>query len=89
MRYMGWSGVHNEQLRDFLQTGERVADHLSAPCTLLLGEYDSGDRLQYVGRTTPLARAAGTAVAGLLAAGRPRHPWTGWTFSAGWGSRRS
>ncbi|WP_256220806.1 hypothetical protein [Streptomyces sp. CC53] len=55
--------------------------------TLLLGRYDTDGRLQYVGRTTTLARAAGTAVADLLAAGRRGHPWTGWSFSAEWGSQ--
>ncbi|MEW2513821.1 hypothetical protein [Streptomyces sp. NPDC046870] len=53
----------------------------------MLGRYDDEGRLQYVGRTTTLARQAGAAVAGLLAAGRRGHPWTGWSFSAGWGSR--
>ncbi|MFI7020976.1 hypothetical protein [Streptomyces sp. NPDC050164] len=53
----------------------------------MLGRYDAEGRLQYVGRTTTLARTAGAAVAGLLALGRRGHPWTGWSFSAGWGSR--
>ncbi|MFF3488850.1 hypothetical protein ACFYXC_37100 [Streptomyces sp. NPDC002701] len=57
------------------------------PRTLLLGRYDSGGRLQYVGRTTTLAQAAGAAVAGLLAPGRHGHPWAGWSFSAAWGSQ--
>ncbi|MFD9042529.1 ATP dependent DNA ligase [Streptomyces bottropensis] len=60
---------------------------LAAPRTLLLGTYDTEGRFQYVGRTTTLVRAAGAAVAGLLAAGRRGHPWTGWSFSAGWGSQ--
>jgi ATP-dependent DNA ligase len=59
----------------------------AAPRTLLLGRYDTQGRLQYVGRTTTLAQAAGAAVAGLLAARRHGHPWTGWSFSAGWGSQ--
>jgi ATP-dependent DNA ligase len=59
----------------------------AAPRTLLLGRYDDQGRLQYVGRTTSLAQAAGAAVADLLAAGRRGHPWTGWSFSAGWGSQ--
>ncbi|WP_369265757.1 hypothetical protein [Streptomyces sp. R35] len=44
----------------------------AAPRTLLLGRYDDGGRLQCVGRTTALARAAGAAVAGLLAPGAAR-----------------
>ncbi|MGV9255337.1 hypothetical protein [Streptomyces sp. NPDC003697] len=49
----------------------------------MLGRYDDEGRLQYVDRTTTLARQAGAEVAGLLAAGRRGHPWTGWSFSAG------
>ncbi|MYV46738.1 hypothetical protein GT031_14285 [Streptomyces sp. SID2888] len=54
---------------------------------MLLGRYNTEGRLQYVGRTTALSRAAGTAVAGLLAVARRGHPWTGW--SAGWGSQET
>ncbi|MET7920989.1 ATP-dependent DNA ligase [Streptomyces avermitilis] len=64
-----------------------VTGSTADPRTLLLGRYDGQDRLQYVGRTTNLARAAGAAVAGLLAPGQHGHPWTGWSFSAGWGSQ--
>ncbi|KOG61021.1 ATP-dependent DNA ligase [Streptomyces antibioticus] len=59
----------------------------TAPGTLLLARYDDEGRFQYVGRTTTLARQAGAALAGLLVAGRHEHPWMGWSFSAGWGSR--
>jgi hypothetical protein len=41
----------------------------------VLGRYDDEGRLQYVGRTTTLARRG--------------HPWTGWSFSAGWGSNQT
>ncbi|MFI8308071.1 ATP-dependent DNA ligase [Streptomyces sp. NPDC085927] len=64
-----------------------VTGPLGAPRTLLLGRYDTDGRLQYVGRTTTLARTAGAVVAGLLVPGRRGHPWTGWSFSAGWGSQ--
>lgn len=64
-----------------------ISGPLAAPRTLLLGRYDGQGRLQYVGRTTTLPQAAGTAVAGQLERARPGHPWTGWSFSAGWGSR--
>ena len=64
-----------------------VTGSLAAPRTLLLGRYDDQGRLQYIGRTTTLARAAGAVVAGLLARGRRGHPWTGWSFAAGWGSQ--
>ncbi|MGW5043042.1 ATP-dependent DNA ligase [Streptomyces parvulus] len=59
----------------------------AAPRTLLLGRYDSDGRLRYTGRSTTLPTAAGRAVAALLTLSREGHPWTGWTFSAGWGSR--
>ncbi|MEU9446163.1 ATP-dependent DNA ligase [Streptomyces sp. NPDC048304] len=66
-----------------------IAGPLAAPRTLLVGRYDTEGRLQYVGRTTPLAQVAGAAAAGLLAPARCGHPWTGWSFSAGWGSRET
>ena len=65
-----------------------ITGSLVAPRTLLLGRYDTEGRLQYVGRTTTLAQAAGAALAGLLAAGWCGHPWTGWSFSAGWAAGR-
>ncbi|MGA5376214.1 hypothetical protein ACPCSD_35050 [Streptomyces griseoincarnatus] len=52
----------------------------SPPSSLLLGRYDNHGRLQYTGRTTTLAQAAGSAVAGLLASARRGHPWTGRPF---------
>ncbi|MFK4070460.1 ATP-dependent DNA ligase [Streptomyces sp. NPDC029674] len=75
------------------ETGEAIVGAITgsptAPRTLLLGRYDAEGRLQYIGRTATLARTAGAAVAGLLAPGGSGHPWTGWTFSAGWGSRET
>ncbi|WP_254401031.1 ATP-dependent DNA ligase [Streptomyces sp. AC555_RSS877] len=61
----------------------------TGPRTLLLGRYDQGGRLRYTGRTTTLPQAAGRAVAGMLAPAAVGHPWTGWTFSAGWGTRET
>ncbi|MFJ5212856.1 ATP dependent DNA ligase [Streptomyces nigra] len=66
-----------------------VTGPLTAPRTLLLGRYDTAGQLQYVGRTTTMARTASTTVAPRLVAGQPGHPWTGWSFSAGWGSRET
>jgi len=60
----------------------------AAPRTLMLGRYDTVGRLRYVGRSTTLPQASGRAVAGFLTPAKD-HPWTGWTFSAGWGSRES
>ncbi|WP_256098675.1 hypothetical protein [Streptomyces agglomeratus] len=54
-----------------------------------MARYDDEGRLRYVGRTTTLAQAAGTALAGMLHRARRGHPWTGWSFSAGWGSRET
>ncbi|WP_229695730.1 hypothetical protein [Streptomyces lacrimifluminis] len=71
------------------ETSEAIVDaitgSLAVPRTLLPGRYDDRGRFQYVGRTTTLARVAAAAVTGLLATGRHGHPWTGWSFSAGWG----
>ncbi|MEU2518867.1 hypothetical protein ABZ732_08785 [Streptomyces pseudogriseolus] len=64
-----------------------VTDSLAAPRTLLLGRYDAAGRLQYTGRSTTLSQAAGRTLAGWLAPPTGAHPWTGWTFSAGWGTQ--
>ncbi|WP_231911210.1 MULTISPECIES: hypothetical protein [Streptomyces] len=66
-----------------------ITGSLALPSSLLLGRYDDDGRLQYTGRTTTLAQAASSAVAALLAPARRGHPWTGWSFSAGWGSRET
>ncbi|MFM9700158.1 ATP-dependent DNA ligase [Streptomyces europaeiscabiei] len=63
-----------------------ITGPLTAPRTLLLGRYDKGGRLQYTGRTTALPQAAGRALTPLLAPAGGEHRWTGWTFSAGWGT---
>ncbi|MFF7549608.1 hypothetical protein ACFZCU_39130 [Streptomyces canus] len=65
-----------------------VTGPLTAPRGLLLGRYDDG-RLQYTGRATTLTRTASATVAGQLASAQHGHPWTGWSFSAGWGSRET
>ncbi|MGI5414003.1 ATP-dependent DNA ligase [Streptomyces chartreusis] len=65
-------------------TGSRAV-----PRTLLLGRYDTEGRLRYVGSSTTLPQAAGRALAPLLTAAGDEHPWTGWTFSGGWGSRET
>ncbi|MGW5609365.1 ATP-dependent DNA ligase [Streptomyces sp. NPDC003753] len=66
-----------------------VTGTLASPRTLLLGRFDDCGRLQYVGRTTTLAQTASGTVAWLLAPPQDGHPWTGWSFSAGWGSRET
>lgn len=59
----------------------------AAPRTLLLGRYDSTGRLRYIGRSAVLPAAAARSLAPLLMPPRTDHPWTGWTFSAGWGTQ--
>ncbi|WP_238431939.1 ATP-dependent DNA ligase [Streptomyces cavernae] len=59
----------------------------ATPRTLLLGRYDADGRLRFIGRSTTLPQTAGRAIAPLLTPAGDDHPWTGWTFSAGWGTR--
>jgi ATP-dependent DNA ligase len=61
----------------------------AAPRTVLLGHYDRAGRLQYTGRSTTLSPVAGRALADQLAPSAGAHPWTGWTFSGGWGTQRT
>ncbi|MEV3974632.1 hypothetical protein AB0K68_41985 [Streptomyces sp. NPDC050698] len=75
------------------ETTEAIVGAVTGPVTsprgLLLGRYDDQGRLQYVGRTTTLARATGNAIVDHVAPDEPGHPWTGWTFSAGRGTRET
>ncbi|WP_405958978.1 hypothetical protein OG239_01215 [Streptomyces sp. NBC_00868] len=48
-----------------------VTGPVAAPRSLPLGRYDDHGRLQYIGRTTTLAQAAGSTVGALLAPARP------------------
>lgn len=64
-----------------------VTGTLTATRTLLLGRYDMASRLQYTGRSTTLTQPASRTLAGVLAPLVGAHPWEGWTFSAGWGTR--
>ncbi|MFD7705393.1 hypothetical protein [Streptomyces caelestis] len=68
-----------------------ITGPLAAPRTLLLGRYDDDGRLQYIVHihTTTLAQTVSSTVAGLLVLAQRGHPWTGWSFSAGWGSRET
>ncbi|MEV7995368.1 hypothetical protein AB0O67_26760 [Streptomyces sp. NPDC086077] len=66
-----------------------VTGTLTAPRTILLGRYDSHGRLQYTGRSTTLTQTASRTHADMLTAPAGVHPWTGWTFSAGWGTRET
>ncbi|MDJ0347061.1 ATP-dependent DNA ligase [Streptomyces sp. H10-C2] len=66
-----------------------VSGSLSGPMTVLLGRFDTAGRLQYVGRSTVLAQKLSRALADQLTPTAGEHPWTGWSFSAGWGSKGS
>ncbi|GAA3063482.1 ATP-dependent DNA ligase [Streptomyces glomeratus] len=61
----------------------------AAPRTLLLGRYGTAGRLHYIGRSTTLPQASSRDLAPLLTPAPAGHPWTGWTFSAGWGTRET
>ncbi|WP_405965724.1 ATP-dependent DNA ligase [Streptomyces sp. NBC_00723] len=63
-----------------------VTGPLSAPSSLLLGRHDTTGQLNYIGRTTTLTQTTAHAMAGHLTPAAA-HPWNGWTFSTGWGSR--
>ncbi|MFH8797589.1 ATP-dependent DNA ligase [Streptomyces sp. NPDC017941] len=86
-------GVRGWRKYKVYETGEAIVGAVTgpatAPRTLLLGRYDDTGRLRYTGRTTTLPRTAGTTVGALLTAARTGHPWTGRTFSAGWGRRET
>ncbi|WP_329529787.1 hypothetical protein OG568_48770 (plasmid) [Streptomyces sp. NBC_01450] len=41
------------------------------------------------GRTTDPTRTARSTFVGLLARAGRGHPWTGWAFSTGWGTRKT
>src|SRR5690606_27890393 len=62
---------------------------LAVPRTPLRGRYDADGLLQYTGRSTTLPQAAARNVGPSLVPAGEEHSWTGWTFSAGWGSRES
>ncbi|MCX5355615.1 ATP-dependent DNA ligase [Streptomyces mirabilis] len=64
-----------------------VTGRIHAPSTLLLGRLDTSGRLHFVGRTTPLNRTLSRTIGSLLRPSTDQHPWTGRTFSAGWGTK--
>ncbi|MGQ4513718.1 ATP-dependent DNA ligase [Streptomyces sp. DW26H14] len=66
-----------------------VTGRMRRPSSVLLGRLDVGGYLRYAGRTVPLAAQAAERLAPLLAPPAGGHPWTGWSFSAGWGTRET
>ncbi|MFJ8752013.1 ATP-dependent DNA ligase [Streptomyces sp. NPDC102441] len=83
----GWSKYKVRETEEVIVAA--FTGSLAAPRTLLLGRYDVDGHLQYTGRSTTLPQTAGRSVGQLLVPVGGEHPWTGWTFSAGWGSRES
>jgi hypothetical protein len=61
---------------------------LHAPTAALLGRNDERGHLRYTGRTTTLHATVRHALADQLHAADADHPWTGCTFTVGWGSRK-
>ena len=79
--------VFTQQTRETIEAiVGAVTRPLTAPGTLLLGRYDTSGHLHSVGRTATLTRSTASAAAALLTPAAGSHPWTGSTFSAGWGS---
>jgi len=66
-----------------------VSSSIARPQTVLLGRFDATGRLQFVGRTAVLPSATGRSLATRLTGAEAGHPWTGWRFSAGWGTDES
>ncbi|MBE8477490.1 ATP-dependent DNA ligase [Streptomyces justiciae] len=88
-RYVaGWRGGTKYKAR---HTSEAivgaVTGSLHSPTTALLGRYDDEGHFRYTGRTTTLNTAVRHHLADQLHAADAGHPWTGHTFSVGWGSR--
>jgi hypothetical protein len=82
--------VQRRQKYKIRETTEAIVGAITGTLTApraLLGRYDDQGRIQYIGRTTTLARAAGARVVGLLTAGQREHPWPGWSFPARSGSQ--
>ncbi|MFF9786289.1 ATP-dependent DNA ligase [Streptomyces nigrescens] len=65
-----------------------VTGSVAVPSSALLGRFDADGHMRYVGRSTVLNVASRQALAAELQPAGPRHPWKGWTFSAGWGSQQ-
>ncbi|MFI5688377.1 ATP-dependent DNA ligase [Streptomyces sp. NPDC051636] len=85
----GWRGWRKYRSRHSTEAViGAVTGTLATPTTALLGRFNAAGQLQYVGRTAVLNAAARQSLARELQPGRPGHPWTGWTFSVGWGARQ-
>ncbi|MFD5559113.1 hypothetical protein [Kitasatospora griseola] len=56
---------------------------------MLLGRWNRDGQLRHVGRAATLHPVLARYPTGRLTPARAGHPWTGWTFSAGRGSRET
>jgi ATP-dependent DNA ligase len=65
-----------------------VSGSLATPTAVLLGRLDQTGQLQFAGRTTVLTRSLAQSLAAQLTPASHGHPWTGWSFSAGWGTKK-
>jgi ATP-dependent DNA ligase len=82
----GWAKYRTRQHSDALVGA--VTGSTDDPRTVLLGRHDPQGRLRYTGRSSVLSRALSADLsARLTPAGR--HPWSGRTFSAGWGAKEA
>ncbi|MER7496364.1 ATP-dependent DNA ligase [Streptomyces pharetrae] len=80
-----WVKVRSHVTAEAVLAG--ITGSLPSPQTLLLGRYDTADRLRLVARTTPLRTDDRREIADRISPGGPDHPWHGHRFSAGWGTR--
>ncbi|MGW2160338.1 ATP-dependent DNA ligase [Nonomuraea sp. NPDC001699] len=79
----GWVKVKRRASSEAVVGG--YVGSLRRPSGLLLGRYDSGGRLQVVGRTSHLSKKAAAEVAPLLTPAAAGHPWPQ-TLPPGWAS---
>ncbi|MEW2434292.1 ATP-dependent DNA ligase [Streptomyces caniferus] len=81
----GWIKVRQRTTHEAIVGA--VTGTVRRPAGVLLGRYDSHGRLRYAGRSVPLAKEVREDLAERLVPAADDHPWTGYTFSAAWGSR--
>ncbi|MCZ4103564.1 MULTISPECIES: hypothetical protein [unclassified Streptomyces] len=67
----------------------RSAAHCRGPPRCCWGDSIPPDGCSTVGRSTVLAQKLRRALADQLSRTAGEHPWTGWSFSAGWRSKKS
>ncbi|MGW7314683.1 ATP-dependent DNA ligase [Streptomyces sp. NPDC054865] len=83
----GWWKVRTFETADAIVGA--VTGSPTAPRTLLLGRYDAGGSLRFVGRSTPLRPYLREELGAVLIPGDKSHGWDRSRFSASWDSRQS